>query len=116
MHVFLRTTRKYKQHRATALEPMSTDGAALRVAIIGGGVAGGMIAAALTHQGLACDVTLIEKGAFVAQGPPYCHLHAGTFHVHSDLDVDSLRLYFFENFNLVFGKRRPVAEHRTKAM
>lgn len=46
-----------------------------RVAIVGGGIAGATVALCLGELGL--DVTLIEKGPTLVNGPPICHLHAG---------------------------------------
>lgn len=46
-----------------------------RIAIIGGGIAGATVALCLTELGV--DVTLIEKGPTLVNGPPICHLHAG---------------------------------------
>lgn len=47
----------------------------IKIAIIGGGVAGSTIALRFAELGL--DTTLIEKGASLVNGPPICHLHAG---------------------------------------
>jgi 2-polyprenyl-6-methoxyphenol hydroxylase-like FAD-dependent oxidoreductase len=46
-----------------------------RIAIVGGGIAGATAALCLGELGL--DVTLIEKGPTLVNGPPICHLHAG---------------------------------------
>ncbi len=48
---------------------------AIKVAIIGGGVAGVTAALALGELGL--DVTLFERKRALISGPPFCHLHAG---------------------------------------
>lgn len=45
------------------------------IAVIGGGVAGTSVALYLSELGL--DVTLLEKGPSLVNGPPMCHLHAG---------------------------------------
>ncbi len=45
------------------------------VAIIGGGVAGATAAVHLAELGI--EVTLIERGEGLVNGPPICHLHAG---------------------------------------
>jgi hypothetical protein len=45
------------------------------VAIVGGGIAGASIALYLSELGI--NVTLLEKGASLVNGPPICHLHAG---------------------------------------
>ncbi|PKF63693.1 FAD-dependent oxidoreductase [Psychromonas sp. psych-6C06] len=46
-----------------------------KIGIVGGGVAGATVALSLGELGL--DVTLIEKGPTLVNGPPICHLHAG---------------------------------------
>ena len=46
-----------------------------RIAIVGGGIAGATAALYLGELGL--DITLIEKGPTLVNGPPFCHLHAG---------------------------------------
>ena len=48
---------------------------AIKVAVIGGGVAGVTASLALGNLGL--DVTLFEKRKTLISGPPFCHLHAG---------------------------------------
>jgi len=47
----------------------------MRVAIIGGGVAGSSTALYLGELGV--DITLFEKESSLVNGPPFCHLHAG---------------------------------------
>eukprot|EP01134_Creolimax_fragrantissima_P005736 CFRG5736T1 len=47
----------------------------LKVAVVGGGVAGSTIALRLCEMGV--NVTLVEKGLGLVNGPPMCHLHAG---------------------------------------
>ncbi len=47
----------------------------LKIAIIGGGVAGSTIALRFAELGI--DTSLIEKGDSLVNGPPICHLHAG---------------------------------------
>jgi len=46
-----------------------------RIGIIGGGIAGSTIAIELSELGL--DVTLLEQGPSLVNGPPICHLHSG---------------------------------------
>lgn len=46
-----------------------------KIAIVGGGIAGGSVALYLSELGL--DVTLFEKESSLVNGPPWCHLHAG---------------------------------------
>ncbi len=48
---------------------------AIKVAIIGGGVAG--VTAALTLGNLGFEVDIFEKNRALISGPPFCHLHAG---------------------------------------
>ena len=47
----------------------------VKIAIIGGGVAGATSAIYLAKLGL--EVTLFEKESSLVSGPPFCHLHAG---------------------------------------
>ncbi|WP_318837952.1 FAD-dependent oxidoreductase [Neiella holothuriorum] len=47
----------------------------VKVAVIGGGVAGSTIALRLSELGI--KTTLFEKGPSLVNGPPMCHLHAG---------------------------------------
>ena len=47
----------------------------IKVAIVGGGVAGVSSALYLSYLGL--EVTLFEKQSSFVNGPPFCHLHAG---------------------------------------
>lgn len=57
----------------TAHQPLLSS--AVKVAIIGGGVAGSTIALRFAELGI--DSTLIEQGTSLVNGPPFCHLHAG---------------------------------------
>lgn len=47
----------------------------MKVAIVGGGVAGVTTALQLAQLGL--NITLLEKKTSLVDGPPWCHLHAG---------------------------------------
>ncbi|NPA81590.1 MAG: FAD-dependent oxidoreductase, partial [Epsilonproteobacteria bacterium] len=47
----------------------------MKIAVIGGGVAGSSVAAYLGSLGL--NVSLFEKKPSLVSGPPMCHLHAG---------------------------------------
>jgi len=47
----------------------------MRVAVIGGGVAGSTVALKLAKAG--AEVELFEKNSSLISGPPFCHLHAG---------------------------------------
>ncbi len=55
----------------------------MRIAIIGGGVAGA--SSAIYLRSLGADVTLFEKRPFLIGGPPACHLHAGG-NLYPDID------------------------------
>jgi len=59
----------------TSVEHQPVVNSAVKVAIIGGGVAGSTIALRFAELGI--DTTLIEKGPSLVNGPPICHLHAG---------------------------------------
>jgi len=72
-----------------------------KIAIIGGGIAGSTAAIYLSNQGL--NVTLIEQGPSLVNGPPICHLHAGG-NLYREIDteqcttllrqsIDTLKLY-----------------------
>jgi len=72
-----------------------------KIAIIGGGIAGSTAALYLSNQGL--DVTIIEQGPSLVNGPPICHLHAGG-NLYREIDthqcttllrqsIDTLKLY-----------------------
>jgi glycine/D-amino acid oxidase-like deaminating enzyme len=47
----------------------------MKIAIVGGGVAGATAARYLSELGL--EITLFEKNSSLMNGPPMCHLHAG---------------------------------------
>jgi hypothetical protein len=47
----------------------------VKIAVIGGGIAGSSVSLYLGKLGL--DVTLFEKNPSLVSGPPICHLHAG---------------------------------------
>lgn len=47
----------------------------MKIAIIGGGIAGSTLALFLSEQN--SDITLFEKNEELISGPPFCHLHAG---------------------------------------
>jgi 2-polyprenyl-6-methoxyphenol hydroxylase-like FAD-dependent oxidoreductase len=72
-----------------------------KIAIIGGGIAGSTAALNLANQGL--DITIIEQGPSLVNGPPICHLHAGG-NLYREIDtkqcitllrqsIDTLKLY-----------------------
>ncbi len=75
----------------------------VKIAIVGGGVAGSSTALYLGELGL--NVTLFEKEPSLVNGPPFCHLHAGgnLYREISDLQcvkllkqsIDFLRFYPF---------------------
>jgi hypothetical protein len=56
----------------------------MKVAIIGGGVAGSSAAIYLAKEGV--NVTLFEKNEFLVEGPPMCHLHAGG-NLYREIDI-----------------------------
>ena len=60
----------------------------MKIAIVGGGVAGASVAIYLRSLGV--DVTLFEKKQMLIAGPPACHLHAGG-NLYPDID-DTQRL------------------------
>ena len=71
------------------------------IAIIGGGIAGATAATHLANLGL--NITLIEQGPSLVNGPPICHLHAGG-NLYREIDteqcitllrqsIDTLKLY-----------------------
>ena len=73
----------------------------VKVAIVGGGIAGATTALYLSELGI--DVCLLEKGPSLVNGPPICHLHAGG-NLYPDISdkqcltlleqsIDLLRLY-----------------------
>lgn len=47
----------------------------VKIAVIGGGIAGSTISLYLSNLGL--NITLFEKNKSLVSGPPICHLHAG---------------------------------------
>ena len=47
----------------------------VKVAVVGGGIAGATVALYLSELGV--NVELLEKGPSLVNGPPICHLHAG---------------------------------------
>lgn len=73
----------------------------VKVAIVGGGIAGATTALYLSELGI--NVCLLEKGPSLVNGPPICHLHAGG-NLYPDISdkqcltlleqsIDLLRLY-----------------------
>ena len=80
---------------------MKIDHSSPKIAIIGGGIAGATAATYLANLGL--NITLIEKGPSLVNGPPICHLHAGG-NLYREIDtqqcitllrqsIDTLKLY-----------------------
>ncbi len=64
----------------------------MRVAIVGGGIAGCGVALALQRLGI--DFVLFEKRSSLVSGPPMCHLHAGG-NLYPDID-DAQRLQLLQ--------------------
>ncbi len=58
---------------------------AIKIAIVGGGVAG--VSSALVLGNLGFDVVLFEKREALISGPPFCHLHAGG-NLYRDISTD----------------------------
>ncbi len=83
----------------------------MKIAIVGGGVAGASVAIYL--RSLGADVTLFEKKRMLIAGPPACHLHAGG-NLYPDID-DTQRLQLlresieFVRFYPQAIERRPTA-------
>ncbi len=83
----------------------------MKIAIVGGGVAGASVAIYL--HSLGADVTLFEKKGMLIAGPPACHLHAGG-NLYPDID-DTQRLRLlresieFVRFYPQAIERRPTA-------
>jgi len=80
---------------------LSQQRKAPHIGIIGGGIAGSTIAMKLSALGL--DVSILEQGASLVNGPPICHLHAGG-NLYREIDdqqcltllrqsIDTLKLY-----------------------
>ena len=79
-----------------------------RVAVIGAGISGSCIAVELQKAGL--DVTLIEKGREIVNGPPACHLHAGG-NLYPEICIEDAKLLlkhsieFARHFTLGINRR-----------
>ncbi len=70
----------------------------MKIAIIGGGVAGASSAIYLRSLGL--DVTLFEKRSFLIGGPPACHLHAGG-NLYPDIDDEQRKRLLKESIEFL---------------
>ncbi|WP_117233988.1 FAD-dependent oxidoreductase [Vibrio maerlii] len=80
---------------------MDNQSKPISVAVVGGGISGSTCAMLLAEQG--ANVSLIEKGPSLVNGPPICHLHAGgnlyrEISEHQCLEllrqsIDTVRLY-----------------------
>jgi len=70
----------------------------LKVAIIGGGIAGSSVAIYLGNLGI--DITLFEKKDSLVDGPPMCHLHAGG-NLYPDISIDQCIQLLKESIDLI---------------
>jgi 2-polyprenyl-6-methoxyphenol hydroxylase-like FAD-dependent oxidoreductase len=70
----------------------------IKVAIIGGGVAGSSVALYLAQQGL--DVSLFEQESSLVSGPPMCHLHAGG-NLYPDISDEQCRKLLKQSIELI---------------
>ena len=70
----------------------------MKVAIVGGGVAGASTAIYLRSLGV--DVTLFEKRPFLIGGPPACHLHAGG-NLYPDIDDEQRKQLLKESIEFL---------------
>ncbi len=76
----------------------------MKIAIIGGGIAGASSAIYLRSLGL--SVTLFEKKPFLVSGPPACHLHAGG-NLYPDIDDEQRKRLLQES--ITFLRHYPQA-------
>jgi len=70
----------------------------LKVAVIGGGIAGSSVAIYLGKYGI--DVTLFEKKQSLVDGPPMCHLHAGG-NLYPDISIEQCIKLLKESIDLI---------------
>ncbi len=70
----------------------------IKIAIIGGGIAGSTIAIILGKLGL--NVSLFEKNESIVSGPPICHLHAGG-NLYREISNESCITLLKESIDLV---------------
>ena len=70
----------------------------MKVAIVGGGVAGASVAIYLQRLGI--KTTLFEKKEFLIGGPPACHLHAGG-NLYPDIDDEQRKQLLRESIEFL---------------
>jgi len=70
----------------------------IKVAIVGGGIAGSTAAMCLGKLGL--DITLFEKNRNLVSGPPICHLHAGG-NLYREISDESCKILLKESIDLL---------------
>ncbi len=70
----------------------------MKIAIIGGGVAGA--SSAIYLESLGVDVTLFEKRPHLIWGPPACHLHAGG-NLYPDIDDEQRKRLLYESIEFL---------------
>jgi len=70
----------------------------VKIAVVGGGVAGSSVAIYLGSMGL--DITLFEKKSSLVDGPPMCHLHAGG-NLYPDISMEQCVKLLKESIDLI---------------
>ncbi len=70
----------------------------MKVAVIGGGIAGSSVAIYLGNLGV--DITLFEKKSSLVDGPPMCHLHAGG-NLYPDISINQCIQLLKESIELI---------------
>lgn len=68
-----------------------------KVAVVGGGVSGAVIALQLAENGI--DSVLFEKRKSIVNGPPFCHLHAGG-NLYPDISDEQCRILMQQSINM----------------
>ena len=70
----------------------------MKVAVVGGGIAGSSVAIYLGNLGI--DITLFEKKSSLVDGPPMCHLHAGG-NLYPDISINQCIQLLKESIDLI---------------